>query len=63
MSSDHSSATEEWQQDISFAPTAAFAQQANVKDTDIYARAEADSEGYWDDWAKQLEWSKPWETS
>ncbi len=61
MSSDKSSAAEEWQQDISFAPPEAFAQQANAQDAEIYARAEADSEGYWADWAKQLEWSKPWD--
>ncbi len=62
MSLDSPSLGEEWQQDKSFAPSLAFSQQANIQDVDIYAKAEADSEGYWADWANQLEWSKPWDT-
>src|SRR6266498_3429614 len=34
--------------------------QAHVRDLTPYERARRDPEGYWADWAKQLEWSRPW---
>jgi len=32
-----------------------------VRDTTPHERARQDPEGYWADWAKQLEWSRPWD--
>ena len=46
----------------SFPPPEAFKRQANVSDPTIYAQAKQDREGYWANWAKQLEWIKPWDT-
>jgi acetyl-CoA synthetase len=51
----------EWQQERTFPPPPDFARQANFNDPEIYARAERDFEGYWADWAKKLEWSRPWD--
>jgi acetyl-CoA synthetase len=45
----------------SFAPPAAFRQSAHVRDQSVYDRARADREGYWADWARQLEWIRPWD--
>jgi acetyl-CoA synthetase len=42
-----------------YAPTAEFAAQANANDPAIYARAEADPEGFWAEQAKSLDWFKP----
>jgi acetyl-CoA synthetase len=50
----------DWQQDKRFPPPADFAAQANVRDPEVYARAAADPEAFWEGWAKQLFWSKPW---
>ncbi|HKA57213.1 MAG TPA: acetate--CoA ligase [Gemmatimonadales bacterium] len=44
-----------------FIPPSGFKAQAHVQDTDIYERARRDPEGYWADWANQLEWSRPWD--
>jgi acetyl-CoA synthetase len=32
-----------------------------VRDPGIYARAEADPEAFWAEWARELHWSTPWE--
>ncbi|MGE0592011.1 MAG: acetate--CoA ligase [Vicinamibacterales bacterium] len=48
------------QEDRTFAPTDAFRQQANVNDEAVYARADADPEGFWASFASELEWSRPW---
>jgi len=45
-----------------FEPPAGFAAHATANDESIYRRAESDPEGYWADWAKQLEWFEPWHT-
>jgi acetyl-CoA synthetase len=37
-----------------------FTTQAHVHDTTAYERGRRDPEGYWADWARQLEWSQPW---
>jgi acetyl-CoA synthetase len=37
-----------------------FKAQAHVADTAVYERARRDPEAYWAEWAKQLEWIKPW---
>src|SRR6267378_7231446 len=44
-----------------FPPPDSFTAQAHVRDTTPYERARRDPEGYWADWAKQLEWSRPWD--
>jgi acetyl-CoA synthetase len=43
-------------------PPPEFAAAAVVADEEIYARAEADPEGFWAEQAGRLRWSKPWET-
>ena len=44
----------------SFPPPGGFRARAHVKDPAIYEQAQQDRESYWADWAKQLEWIKPW---
>jgi len=44
-----------------FPPPDTFTAQAHVRDITRYERARRDPEGYWADWAKQLEWSRPWD--
>ncbi|HYL55889.1 MAG TPA: acetate--CoA ligase [Gemmatimonadales bacterium] len=44
----------------SFAPPPTFTRAAHAKDDTLYRRAREDREGYWADWARQLEWSRPW---
>jgi acetyl-CoA synthetase len=44
-----------------FPPPESFKAQAHVRDTTPHERARRDPEGYWADWAKQLEWSRPWD--
>ena len=44
-----------------FPPAQSFKAHAHVRDTSPYERAQRDLEGYWADWAKQLEWSRPWD--
>jgi len=44
-----------------FPPPPAFAATAHVRDDAPYRRARADREGYWADWARQLEWMRPWD--
>ncbi|HZH41801.1 MAG TPA: acetate--CoA ligase [Gemmatimonadales bacterium] len=43
-----------------FPPPSGFKAQAQVRDDSIYKKAKTDREAYWADWAKQLEWIKPW---
>ncbi|HMJ59682.1 MAG TPA: acetate--CoA ligase [Gemmatimonadales bacterium] len=45
----------------SFAPPPAFQAAAHVRDETPYEHARRDREGYWADWAKQLEWIRPWD--
>jgi len=44
-----------------FPPAQSFKAHAHVRDTSPYEHARRDLEGYWADWAKQLEWSRPWD--
>ncbi len=44
-----------------FPPPDAFRRRAHVKDAGVYERARSDREGYWADWARQLEWIRPWD--
>ena len=45
-----------------FAPSEAFAEQANANDPDIYQKAQDDPEGFWAAWATQLDWFEPFDT-
>lgn len=45
----------------SFPPPEAFRKSAHVKDETVYERARRDREGYWADWARQLDWIRPWD--
>jgi len=48
------------QEDRQFPPTDAFRAQANAATGDVYARAERDPEGFWEGFARELEWFTPW---
>ena len=43
-----------------FPPPDSFNAQAHVRDATPYERGRRDPEGYWAEWAKQLEWIQPW---
>ena len=45
-----------------FEPPAEMKASANASDPGVYERAAADPEGFWAEWAKRLDWSKPWQT-
>ncbi|QAY64511.1 acetate--CoA ligase [Xylanimonas allomyrinae] len=45
-----------------FAPSAAFAAQANVG-PDVYSRAQADPVAFWEEAARRLDWHTPWHTA
>ena len=49
-------------EDRTFPPSESFRQQANIADAEVYARAAADPESFWADFAKELDWSTPWST-
>src|SRR5688572_1942834 len=44
----------------SFAPSPSFRAQANVSDQRVYEEAARDPEGFWETFARELEWSQPW---
>ena len=46
-------------EDRSFAPSAEFISKALVNDPGIYARAAQDAEAFWANFARELEWIKP----
>jgi acetyl-CoA synthetase len=43
-----------------FPPSSEFAAQANVRE-DVYARADADPLGFWEEQAERLDWEQRWE--
>ncbi|HEY6948461.1 MAG TPA: acetate--CoA ligase, partial [Gemmatimonadales bacterium] len=45
----------------SFPPPDGCRARAWVRDLEIYERARKDREGYWADWARELQWIKPWD--
>jgi acetyl-CoA synthetase len=47
-------------EDRRFPPPSAWQKRANVADADIYARAAANPEAFWADFARELEWIRPW---
>ena len=48
------------QEGRNFKPSKEFQKSANVKITAIYQKAAADPEAYWAEWARKLDWIKPW---
>jgi acetyl-CoA synthetase len=48
------------QEDRSFPPSDAFRAQANVRDEEVYARADRDPEAFWAGFARELDWFTPW---
>jgi len=49
------------QEDRTFPPPPEFAARANEHDPGVYARADADPEAYWAQWAERLHWFRRWE--
>jgi acetyl-CoA synthetase len=49
-------------EDRTFPPSAEFRARALVRDDSIYADAERDPEAFWAGMARELEWSRPWDT-
>jgi acetyl-CoA synthetase len=47
-------------EDRAFPAAEAFREQANVRDAGVYERAAKDPEAFWEGFARELEWSKPW---
>ena len=43
-----------------FAPPRKFAAQANVRSAAIYRKADRNFEKFWADFARELEWARPW---
>jgi acetyl-CoA synthetase len=48
-------------EDRSFPPPPAFRARAHVRDEMVYAEAERDPEAFWATFARELEWSRPWD--
>jgi acetyl-CoA synthetase len=48
------------QENRTFPPPESFRAQANVRDEGVYARADADPEGFWATFASELEWQSAW---
>jgi acetyl-CoA synthetase len=48
------------QENRTFPPAPAFAAAANINDEAVYARADADPEAFWAQFAAELEWYTPW---
>jgi acetyl-CoA synthetase len=48
-------------EDRRFTPSAGFRARANASEPGIYARAAADPEGFWAEWAEELHWYRRWE--
>jgi len=46
-------------EDRKFAPSSEFVANANENDPTVYDRANEDYEGWWADWARQLDWFTP----
>ena len=49
------------QEDRRFPPPSQFADQANVGDVEVYARASRDPDAYWAEQAKQVDWFTPYQ--
>jgi len=49
------------QESRTFPPSEEFRKQANANDPEIWAKAKADREQYWADWAAELDWQTKWD--
>lgn len=49
-------------EDRIYAPSESFTAQANAADAEIYDRAAHDPKGFWEGYAKELDWFEPWHT-
>jgi acetyl-CoA synthetase len=47
-------------EDRRFPPSAAWRRDAIANDPDVYRRAGADPEAFWSEFARELDWIKPW---
>ena len=47
-------------EDRAFPPPASFRAQAHVRDERVYEEAARDPEGFWETFARELEWFEPW---
>ena len=48
-------------EDRRFPPPDHWKQTANISDPEVYARAASDPEGFWSEFARELEWIRPWD--
>jgi acetyl-CoA synthetase len=48
------------QENRRFPPSETWRQRANINDPNVYARAAADPEKFWADFAHELDWFEPW---
>src|SRR5688500_12451887 len=48
------------QENRAFPPADPFRAQANVRDASVYDEAARDPEAFWENFARELEWSTPW---
>jgi len=44
-----------------FPPSDEFRKQANISDAAVYSKTAQDREGFWANWAEQLDWQKKWD--
>ena len=49
-------------EDRQFPPSAEFKASANISDPGVYERAARDPEAFWVEFARELEWIRPWDT-
>ena len=50
------------QEDRSFPPSPEFTAEAVIRDASVYEAANRDWRGWWDSWAKKLDWFEPYHT-
>jgi acetyl-CoA synthetase len=50
------------QEDRRFAPSPATQKSANISDPRVYERAARDPEAFWEEFARELEWIRPWDS-
>src|SRR5919198_3032649 len=43
-----------------FPPPPEFVREANARNPSIYEEADRDPEGFWEGWARELDWFEPW---
>src|SRR5207247_3475640 len=48
------------QEDRQFPPSEALQKSANIADPGVYDRAARDPEAFWAEFARELEWIRPW---